>query len=66
MSSELYRYRVRVASVSGPYEQYDGYVAVVGYDEDDAAEAAKRRLRQTSFPDRTADMWRILEVERIY
>lgn len=66
MSTELYRYRVRVASVAGPYEQYDGYVDVVGYCEDEAAEAAKRRLRLTSFPDRTADMWRIMEVERIY
>ena len=46
------------------YEQYKGKVKVTAHSEDDAVVVALRKLRNTSFPDRTADMWIIEKVER--
>jgi hypothetical protein len=46
------------------YEQYKGKVKVLAYDEDSAVETALRKLRRTTFPDRTADMWVVEKVER--
>jgi hypothetical protein len=52
-------------SVPGPYEQYDGHVAVNAESEEDAIDAAFRKLKQTTFPDRGRSMWRVMCVERI-
>jgi hypothetical protein len=57
------RYRVWLRSVPGFYEQYDGYVDVVAEDTEDAKRVALRKLKQTSFPDRNASMWRVERVE---
>jgi phage tail sheath gpL-like len=58
-------YRVWLRSVPSPaYEHYDGYVDVTAESEDDAPARAVRRLRQTSFPDRSAACWRVEKVER--
>ena len=57
-------YVVHLRSKPGMYEQYKGKVKVTAFDEDSAVEAALRKLRITSFPDRTADMWIIEKVER--
>lgn len=57
-------YRVWVRSKPGMYEQHKGRVDVTAFDEDSAVEVALRKLRITSFPDRTADMWIIEKVEQ--
>jgi hypothetical protein len=56
-------YRVWIRSVPGFYAQHDGYVDVVAHDVEDAVRKALDKLRRTSFPDRTRDMWRIEKVE---
>ena len=57
-------YRVWLRSKPGMYEQYNGKVDVTAFDEDSAVETALCKLRNTSFPDRTADMWIIEKIER--
>lgn len=59
------RYRVWLRSVPGPYEQYDGKVDVTAEDTEDAKDRAIRELRRTSFPDRSAAMWRVEKVEAL-
>jgi hypothetical protein len=56
-------FRVWLRSVPGFYEQYAGYVDVVACDEDEACAKAIRQLRRTSFPERSAAMWRVEKVE---
>lgn len=55
-------YKVYLRSVPGPYEQYDGFVRVSAEDEAEAVELAIRQLRRTTFPDRSAAMWRVERV----
>jgi hypothetical protein len=52
-------------STPGPYAQYDGKVDVNADDDDAAIEAAFRRLKATSFRDRSRDCWRVERVERL-
>lgn len=56
-------YRVWLRSTPGFYEQYDGYVDVNAEDTDEAKEKAIEKLRRTSFPDRSRNMWRVEKVE---
>lgn len=59
------KYRVWIRSRPGMYEQYDGYVDVYASSEDTAGTAAKQKLKRTSFPDRSSDMWIIERTEKI-
>lgn len=59
------KYRVRMHSVPGMWERYEGYVDVYAPTENDAPERAKRELRRTSFPDRPASAWAVDSVIRI-
>ncbi len=45
------------------YEQYHGHVDVFAFDEDEAYEAAYRKLKSTSFPDRNKSMWKFYKIE---
>lgn len=56
--------KVYVESVPGPYAQYEGHVTV-NVEDDDPLLSAVRHLRRTSFPDRHADCWRLVKVERV-
>ena len=60
--------RVWLRSKPGPYAQYNGHVDVdVEIDEDNlktaAFYAAVQKLRRTSFPDRSAALWKSDRVE---
>lgn len=57
-------YRVKMATVSGMYAQYDGHVDVWS-DGTDLFMDAVRQLRRTSFPDYSADMWRMTGSEQL-
>ncbi len=48
------------------YEQYSGTVEVTAENEDDAVDAAFRKLKAGAFPDRNKDMWKLEEVTRVY
>lgn len=65
MPDTLTKYCVWLRSVPGPYEQYDGKVDVYAGDREEAVERALRELRRTSFPDRSASMWRVEKVEEV-
>lgn len=58
-------YRVWLRSVPGFYAQYDGYVDVNADDAEDAKRRAVRELQRTSFPDRSASMWRVEKVAEL-
>ena len=61
-------YRVWLRSVPGPMEQYDGHVDVWfgnAVSRQEAVNAAKDKLKRTSFPDRGRDCWRDTDVEVI-
>jgi len=58
------RYLVTLQTRSGFFAQYSGAVEVFAKDEDEAVDCALRRLKQTSFPDYSRDMWRVISVER--
>lgn len=58
-------YRVWIRSVPGMYAQYDGHVDVHAYDENEAVDKALRKLKNTSFPDRSRSMWIVDKVERL-
>ncbi len=60
------KYRVAIRSRPGFYEQYSGDVEVVAENEDAAVDAAFRKLKSGSFPDRNKDMWKVEEVARVY
>lgn len=62
----MFQYEVSLTSVSGMYAQYSGNVLVHAENEDEAIEEALNKLKRTSFPDRSRDMWRIKGVRRIY
>lgn len=59
------KYRVWLRSVPGPYAQYDGKVDVWAEDREDATRRALRELQRTSFPDRSASMWRVERIEEV-
>jgi len=59
------KYRVWIRSNPGFYEQYNGYVDVFAEDDKNAIQAALKKLKRTSFPDRDNSMWRIEKVEAI-
>jgi hypothetical protein len=59
-------YKVWLAMQPGIQPAYDGYVTVQADDEEAAIGQAKRRLKATSFPDRSMDFWRVDKVERIW
>lgn len=65
MENKLIYFRVWLHSTSGFYAQYDGKVDVYAEDSKDAELRAIRELQRTSFPDRSAAMWRVERVERI-
>jgi hypothetical protein len=60
------KYKVLIASRPGFYEQYSGTVEVTAENEDAAVDAAFRKLKSGSFPDRNKDMWKVKEVARIF
>ncbi len=60
------KYKVFIRSRPGMYEQYSGTVEVVAENEDDAVDAAFRKLKAGAFPDRNKDMWKLEEVTRVY
>ena len=59
-------YKVHMSSRPGHYAQYDGVVEVFASDDEDAVERAFRKLKATSFPDRSRSMWRVDSVERVF
>ncbi len=63
--NNMTNFRVYLRSVPGPYEQYDGHLDVTAEDREHATGKALRELRLGSFPDRSAEMWRIEGVEQI-
>ncbi len=60
------KYRVSIASRPGFYEQYSGTVEVSAESEDAAVDAAFRKLKSGSFPDRNREMWKVETVARVY
>ncbi len=60
------KYKVFIRSRPGMYEQYSGTVEVVAENEDDAVDAAFRKLKAGAFPDRNKDMWKLEEVTRVF
>lgn len=60
------KYKVFIRSRPGFYEQYSGTVEVTAENEDDAVDAAFRKLKAGAFPDRNKDMWKLEEVTRVY
>ena len=58
------KYRVKMRSTPGFYEQYSGYVEVFAADDGDAIERAFRELKRTSFPYRSRSCWKVERVER--
>lgn len=60
------KYKVFIRSRPGFYEQYSGTVEVVAEDDDAAVDAAFRKLKAGSFPDRNKDMWKVEQVDRVY
>ncbi len=58
LPSETRLYRVHMRTRGGMYAQYDGHVDVRS-DGSDLFMDAVRQLRRTSFPDYSADMWRM-------
>jgi hypothetical protein len=47
----------------GMYAQYSGHVDVLAENDEDARELALDKLKRTSFPDYSRDMWKIDRVE---
>lgn len=60
----MYTYKVFIKSVPGMYSQYNGYVPVQAKDENSAIEKAFRKLKTTTFPDRTRSMWTVDSVQK--
>jgi len=60
------KYKVSMRSKPGMYEQYSGDVEVTANDDDAAVEAAFRKLKAGTFPDRNRSMWTVESVTRIY
>lgn len=61
-------HRVHLKSVPGPYEQYQGVVEVsasVGSSDDELFDLAVTKLRRTSFPDRSKEMWKFVKAEEL-
>lgn len=59
-------WRVWLRSKPGMYAQYNGKVDVFADTADHAVDAAIQKLKNTTFPDRTRDMWVVEKVERRY
>ena len=57
-------YKVAMHSKPGFYEQYDGTVTVNAENDEQAIEAAFRKLKAGAFPDRNRSMWRVESVTR--
>ena len=67
MSDDLKRYAVKLCSKAGPYAQYGpGEVKVWAEDEESAVDKAFRELKRGAFPDRSREMWRVLDVRRVW
>lgn len=63
MSADFRQYTVTLQSVPGMYAQYGpGDVRVWARDDQDAIVRALKELRQTAFPDRFDDCWKVLRV----
>ncbi len=60
------KYKVSMRSKPGMYEQYSGDVEVTAEDDNAAVEAAFRKLKAGTFPDRNRDMWTVESVTRVY
>lgn len=57
---ERAKYRVTLHSKPAPgLTYYEGHVDVWAVDRDDAEREAKRTLRRTSFPERSASCWTV-------
>ncbi len=59
-------YEVAMRSKPGPVEQYNGIVTVQAENDDEAIEAAFRKLKNGAFPDRNRGMWTVDSVTRRY
>lgn len=65
MTDDLKRYTVTMQSVPGLYAQYGpGEIIVYARDDEDAIDRAFRELKRDAFPDRSRDMWRVVNVAR--
>jgi len=62
----MHTYEVAMRSKPGPVEQYNGIVTVFAESEEDAIEAAYRKLKRGAFPDRNRGMWTVDAVTRRY
>jgi hypothetical protein len=59
------KYKVYMRSRPGMLkEQYHGFIDVLATNEDEAIEAAFRKLRIGAFPNRTRSMWVVEKIER--
>lgn len=58
------KYKVKLTSKPGMYDQYSGTIEVAAENDDKAIDAAFRKLKHGAFPDRNRSMWQVISVTR--